>query len=98
MTPKSVDGWIEVFRTGTDFEAAIVKDRLADLGLDPVILTHRDRAFNLNVGDLSTIRILVPPSQARDALDILRSAPLSDSDLDSAALESDPFLGEDEPE
>jgi len=98
MSEKSVDGWVEVFTTGTDYEAELVRDRLADQGLNAVVLAHRDHAFNLTVGDLSTTRVLVPPSQADEARRILQSVPLSDQDLDDAALSSDPNLDDDDSE
>ena len=96
MNEKSIDGWITVFKTTTDYEGNIVKDRLVDSGLSAVVLTHRDHAFNLTVGDMATVRVLVPPSQKDDAFRILNAEPLSDEDLDAAALASDPSLGDDE--
>src|SRR5690625_2775413 len=77
--------WVVVFRSGTDYEADIVRDRLDDSGVPAVVLTQRDHAFNLNVGDLSRVNVLVPPSREQDALRILESAPFTDAELDEAS-------------
>lgn len=77
--------WVVVFRSGTDYEADIVRDRLDDSGVPAVVLTQRDHAFNLNVGDLSRVNVLVPPKREQDALRILESAPFTDAELDEAS-------------
>lgn len=96
MTQKIVDGWVTVFSAGTDYEADLVRDRLQDAGLDAVILAHRDHAFNLNVGKMSTVRVLVAPSQAQEAANVLNTPSFTDEELTAAALRADPILGEDE--
>ncbi len=88
-TPKYQD-WIVVFRSGTDYEADIVRDRLDDAGISAVVLTKRDHAFNLNVGDLADVNVLVPPDQVNDALALLQSRPFDDAELDAAAMSADP--------
>ncbi len=97
MSDKQVDGWMTIYSTSTDYEAELVKDRLVDAGVDAVILTHRDRAFSLNVGDMSVVRILVPPDQEETARGILDSPPISVTDLTDAALRADPILDDEEP-
>jgi hypothetical protein len=96
MNDKQVDGWITVFTSGTDYEADLVRDRLADGGLDAVVLTHRDRSFSLNVGKMAVVRVLVAPSQADAARDILEPPPVSDAELEDAALNSNPILDDSE--
>ena len=95
MDGKSVDGWITVFTTGTDYEADLVCDRLEDAGIEAVVLAHRDHAFNLNVGKLSTVRVLVPPQNEHAARELLAQAPLSDEELERAALRASPFVDPD---
>jgi hypothetical protein len=90
MREKSLEGWVTVFSSGTDYEADLVRDRLDDGGLDAVILTRRDHAFNLNVGELANVAVLVPARQADEARRILSSARISDADLERAALAADP--------
>jgi len=81
--------WVSVFRTGTDYEADLVRDRLDDSGIPAVVLTQRDHAFNLNVGDLAAVHVMVPPDQADDAVALLEET-LDDDELEEAALGADP--------
>lgn len=81
--------WVVVFRSGTDYEADIVRDRLDDAGIAAVVLTQRDHAFNLTVGDLSPVNVLVPPDEAERAASVLESAPFTDEELDRAAMSAD---------
>lgn len=92
--PKTVDGWISVFSTGTDYEASLVKDRLVDAGITAVIHSRRDHAYNLNVGAMSVIHVIVQPEQRDEAEQLLQSRPISDADLEAAAMAANPFLGE----
>jgi hypothetical protein len=83
------DEWVSVFRTGTDYEADLVRDRLDDSGIPAVVLTQRDHAFNLNVGDLASVHVMVPPDRADDAVDLLEET-LDEDELEEAALGADP--------
>jgi len=87
---KNLEGWVAVFGSGTDYEADLVRDRLDDEGLDAVILTRRDHVWNLNVGELADVVVLVPEEQVEEARRILESARIRDSDLEQAALAADP--------
>ena len=98
MSDRTIDGWVTVFKSGTDYEAEMVRDRLIDTGLSAVVLTHRDHAFNLNVGKLAIVRVLVSPEEHAEALQVLQAAPLSPEDLESAALAADPTIGIDMPD
>ncbi len=90
MKDSTLSGWVAVFTTGTDYEADLVRDRLDDSGLSAVVLTRRDHAFNLNVGELANVCVLVPPDQVEEARSILASKPISDAELEAAALAADP--------
>ena len=54
-----------------------------------VVLTQRDHAFNLNVGDLAPVRVMVPPDRASEAAEFLRAEPVSDEELEAAAMAAD---------
>ena len=90
MSENIYQDWVVVFRSGTDYEADIVRDRLDDAGVSAVVLTQRDHAFNLNVGDLAPVNVLVPPEQVEAAESVLSSRPFSDAELSEAAMSSDP--------
>lgn len=94
---KIYQGWVVIFTSGTDYEADLVRDRLDDAGMDAVVLTHRDHAFNLNIGDLSGAHVLVPPAQEAEARALLNAEPISDADLEAAALSGNPDAPGSEP-
>ena len=83
------EDWVSVYRTGTDYEADMVRDRLDDSGIPAVVLTQRDHAFNLTVGDLASVHVMVPPDRANDAVEVLEQR-LDDEELEEAALGADP--------
>jgi len=86
---SNYEEWVSIFRTSTDYEADMVRDRLDDSGIPAVVLTQRDHAFNLNVGDLAAVHVMVPPDRADDAVDLLEQR-LDDEELEEAALGADP--------
>ena len=86
---RKYEEWIAVFKTSTDYEADLVRDRLDDAGLPAVVLTQRDHAFNLNVGDLSPVNVMVPPDRLEEAREVLETR-ISDEELEAAAAEADP--------
>lgn len=87
---RTYQEWISVYETGTDYEADLVRDRLDDAGFPAVVLTQRDHAFNLNVGDLSAVHVMVPPEQAEEAREMLEGDAFTDEELDEAAMSADP--------
>jgi len=90
MSAKTYEGWSVVFETGTDYEADLVRHRLDDAGVPSVVLTQRDHAFNLTVGYLAPVLVLVPPDRVADARSVLTSEPFSDEELSRIAMAADP--------
>ena len=86
---RTYEGWVSVFECSTDFEADLVRDKLDEAGVAAVVLTQRDHAFNLNVGDLSPVHVMVRPEEEAEARALLAEAPLSDAELEAAALDAD---------
>ena len=78
------EDWIVVFTTNTDYEADMVRDRLDTNEIPAVVLTQRDHAFNLTVGDLAEVYVMVPPEYEEDARYMLRQT-VSEDELDEAA-------------
>ncbi len=91
MENRSYDDWVTVFKTGTDYEAELVRDRLRDAGIPAVIMNKRDHAYNLNFGDMAQIKVLVPAEKKEAATNLLNEPPLSDEELTRIALAADPF-------
>ena len=90
MSDGKYESWVTVFTSGTDYEADLVRDRLDDRGIPAVVLTQRDHAFNLNVGDLAAVRVMVPPDEAQKAVDLIEGELISEEELEQAAMEADP--------
>ncbi|MEM0961320.1 MAG: DUF2007 domain-containing protein [Bacteroidota bacterium] len=86
---RSYEEWISVYESSTDFEADLVRDRLDEEGISAVVLTQRDHSFNLNVGDMSPVHVMVPPAEETRARNVLAEAPVSDEELEAAALAAD---------
>lgn len=93
---SSYADWIPVFSTSTDYEADMARDRLDDSGIPAVVLTKRDHAFNLNVGDLADVNVFVPPDREEEARTVLNEK-LSDEELEEAAMNADPGILDEEP-
>lgn len=90
MKEPTYEGWVVVFKSGTDYEADLVRDRLDDSGIPAVVLTQRDHAFNLTHGALALVRVLTPPQFADAAVELLATPPLTDEALEAAALAAAP--------
>lgn len=86
---RTYEGWISVFECSTDFEADMVRDRLDEEGLAAVVFTQRDHSFNLNVGDLASVHVMVRPEEEAAARAVVAQPSLSDADLEEAALSAD---------
>jgi hypothetical protein len=83
--------WVSVYDAGTDYEGDLVRDRLDDNGIAAVVLTQRDHSFNLNVGDLAAVHVMVRPEDQAAAMAVLNEAPLTDAELEEAAMSADPL-------
>lgn len=79
-----------MFEASTDYEADMVRDRLDSNDIPAVVLTQRDHAFNLTVGKLARVHVMVPPEQVGLAKDILAETPLTDAELNEVAAQADP--------
>ncbi len=67
-----VDGWAEVFNTGDDIEADLIRDNLLAEGLDAQVLSQKDHfSFTVDIGDLAQVRVLVPAFEYEEAMRIL---------------------------
>ena len=98
MSNSTYEGWVVVFESGTDYEADLVRGRLDDAGIPAIVLTQRDHAFNLTIGDLAQVRVLVQPEHVAAALRLFASTPLTDEELEQAALTAAPSPAAHDPE
>ena len=88
--PRTYQDWIAVFNTSTDYEADLVRDRLDAAGIAAVVLTQRDHSFNLNVGDMAPVRVMVRPEDEDAAREVINEKPFTDEELEEAAMSADP--------
>ena len=92
MTPD--EKWVAAFKTGVDYEAELVSDRLKDSGIPAVVMNQREKSIGIAFTDQKLIRVMVPPDRAEEAKAILDQQPVSDEELEQAALSADPSIAE----
>ncbi len=73
-------GWTAVFVAGTDYEADLVCLRLRDNDIPAVVLNQRDHMWNLTIGYLAKVRVLVPDDKAEFATALLAEHPVEGLD------------------
>ena len=84
MTPD--EKWVSAFETGVEFEAEVVADRLKDSGIPAVVMNQREKSIGIAFSDQKLIRVMVPPDREAEAENLLGQQPLSDEELEEAAL------------
>ena len=55
-----IQGWAQIYSTSDTVEANLIRENLQSEGVDAAVLSQKDRSFNVDLGDLSPVRILVP--------------------------------------
>jgi hypothetical protein len=66
-----LEGWAQVYTTGDDVAAALIRDNLQSEGIDAEVLSQKDRSFAVEFGELSPVRVLVPAFQYQGAQEVL---------------------------
>ncbi|MEX0662723.1 MAG: DUF2007 domain-containing protein [Balneolaceae bacterium] len=69
--PNEVENWVCVLERSSEFEVEMAKNYLANQKIPSNILSKRDSAHGLNVGEMSLIYLYVPKGfedKARKAL------------------------------
>ena len=70
--PNEIEDWVCVFERGTEYEVEAVKNYLSNLEIPSNILSKRDSAISLNVGETALVYLYVPKEyeqRAREALE-----------------------------
>jgi len=65
--PNRIENWTCVMEAGTEYEVEIAKNYLSDLDIPANILSKRDSALSLNVGDTSMVYLYVPDDYEEEA-------------------------------
>lgn len=71
-TVPVIEGWAQVYTTGSELEARLVSENLRAEGIDSQIFSQRDNMFNVELGDLSLVRLLVPAWHYDAARSVIR--------------------------
>jgi len=70
--PSDIDNWVCIKQSNIDFEIEMAKNYLSNLQIPSNILSKRDSAYSLTVGEMALIYLYVPKEyeeEARQALD-----------------------------
>jgi hypothetical protein len=71
LKPDDINGWVCVYETGTEYDAEMVKSYFADQDIHSQILSKRDSAYNMNIGQMSMVYVYVPGELEEKALKAL---------------------------
>lgn len=66
-----IEGWAQIYTTADTVEADLIRENLQADGFDAAVLSQKDRSFNVELGDLSPVRVLVPAYEYLGAIDLL---------------------------
>ena len=78
--------WAPVFETEAELEAEIVADRLKDADIPAVVMKRQEKFIGTIFTEQKLIQVLVQPGRVEEAKEVLNQQPLSDEELEQAAL------------
>jgi len=58
--PNDIDNWVCVMEASTDLEVEMAKNYLSNLKIPSNILSKRDSAYSLTVGEMAMVYLYVP--------------------------------------
>jgi hypothetical protein len=67
-----IEGWAQVYSTTSDIEAKLLRENLVAEGVDTQVFSQKDQTFNLDLGEMSIVRLLVPVWEYETALRTIR--------------------------
>lgn len=67
-----IEGWAQVYSTTSEFEAQLLRENMHAEGLGAQVYSQKDSAFNVDLGELSIVRLLVPVWEYGHALQVIR--------------------------
>ena len=79
--PNEIENWVCVLESGLEFEINLARNYLSNLKIPSNILSKRDTAYSLTVGDMALIYLYVPiefKKKARKALEELENSEFED--------------------
>ncbi|HEX6981131.1 MAG TPA: hypothetical protein VF181_00045 [Balneolaceae bacterium] len=76
--PNDINNWVCIMERSTELEIVPVQNYLSNLDIPSNILTKRDSAFNLSVGDLALVYLYVPKEYEEEARQAIEEMDLPD--------------------
>ncbi|MDX1671794.1 MAG: DUF2007 domain-containing protein [Balneolaceae bacterium] len=70
--PNRIENWVCILERSTEYEVELAKNYLSNLQIPSNILSKRDSAYSLNVGEMALVYLYVPEEyeeEARNALE-----------------------------
>ncbi len=81
--PNNIDNWVCIMERSTELEVEMAKNYLSNLQIPSNILSKRDSAYSLNVGEMALVYLYVPleyEDEAREALEEWEASEESDEE------------------
>jgi hypothetical protein len=76
IEPNDIQNWVCVMEGGNEFDVGLAKAYLSSLKIPSNILSKRDSAYSLTVGEMALVYLYVPKEfekKARKALEELKN-------------------------
>lgn len=71
--PNDIDNWVCVLESTFDYEVELARNYLSNLKIPSNILSKRDTAYSLVVGDMAQIYLYVPTEFEKKAREVLEA-------------------------
>jgi len=65
--PNSIEGWSCIAQTHTELEAELLAGPIRDADIPVEVLSKRDTAYALTVGEMSLVYVYVPTEKVEEA-------------------------------
>ncbi|MFH5831793.1 putative signal transducing protein [Halalkalibaculum sp. DA3122] len=85
--PSDINNWVCILERSTEYEVELVKGYLSNRNIPSNILSKRDSAYSLTVGETALVYLYVPQEyeeEAREALEELDEQDFEDLDDSSS--------------
>jgi len=76
--PNKIKNWVCVMERSTEYEISFAKNYLSNLEIPSHILSKRDSAYSLNVGDMALVYLYVPKEYEKRARKALEEIDITD--------------------
>jgi predicted nucleic acid-binding Zn-ribbon protein len=70
-TVSIIEGWAQVYSTTSELEAQLLRENLRADGIEAQVYSQKDMMFNLDLGELSIVRLLVPVWEYGQAMTLI---------------------------